>query len=155
MSGIYHPHTIMKAKQYQEFEIVPQDEHTHLRVRGSTVQDLFRNTLAGMAAFLSPDAAKSPTQGRKITQEIMVRAVDISSLLVEFISRVLAEQEARGAVFTQSAFRTFGDNFLDADITGIRVEEPAAEIRAVSYADVDIKKNPDTGMFETTLVFET
>lgn len=145
----------MKTKNYQEFEIVPQDEHTRLYVRGRTVQELFHNALAGMAYFLAPDAVKPLPAGKKIKQEIAVRAVDVSSLLVEFISQVLAEQEARGAVFIQSVFRTFGENFLDAEVTGVSVQEPAAEIRAISYADVEIKKNQDTGLFETTLVFET
>ena len=141
-------------KNYQEFEIVPQDRDTHLLVRGRTVQELFRNALAGMASFVAPDAGAMSSSGKKIKREITVHAVYISSLLVEFISQILAEQDTHGAVFTQGVFRTFGENFLHAEVTGTSVEEPAAEICAVSYADVDVKKNPDTGLFETTLIFE-
>lgn len=141
-------------KNYQEFEILPQDEGTHLLVRGKTVQELFRNALRGTAAFLAPDALKAASAGKKITQDMSVRAVDISSLLVEFITTALAEADTRGAVFTGAAFRTFGENFLEAELAGTSVSEATGEIRAVSYADVDIKKNPDSGLFETTLVFE-
>lgn len=144
----------MSAKKYQEYDIVPEAERTLVRVRGRTIQELFQNALRGVASFISPASAIPPAAGKKITREIRAQAVDISSLLVEFLSRALAEADARGAIFTTAAFRAFGENFLEAELAGALAEDIAAEIRAVSYADVDIRKNPDTGLFETTLVLE-
>lgn len=141
-------------KTYQEFEIQSQDQGARLLVRGATLQELFRNALRGTFLYVSPEAAKPAAGTTKITRDITARAVDIASLLVEFISRALAEADTHGAVFTHAVFRAFGDNFLDAELTGIAVDHTEAEIRAVSYAEVDIRKNQDTGLFETTLAFE-
>lgn len=142
-------------KNYQEFEILAQDDgDTRLVVRGKTIQELFQNALRGVMSFLWPRGAVTAPAGKKITQEIRVEAVDLSSLLVEFLSRVIAEADERGVVFTAAAFRAFGEDFLEADLIGASAEDTAVEIRAVSYADVDIKKNAETGLFETALVLE-
>lgn len=133
---------------------MPDDERTLVRVRGRTIQELFQNALSAVAAHMSSAAASPPPAGKKITRDIRAEAVDISSLLVEFLSQVLAEADAHGAVFSAAAFREFGENFLEAELAGTPGGDAAAEIRAVSYADVDIVKNPDTGLFETTLVLE-
>lgn len=131
-----------------------ESERTLVRVWGHTLQELFQNALRGIAAFMSPASAASPAAGKKITHAIRAEAVDVSSLLVEFLSHALAEAETRGIVFTAAAFRAFGENFLEAELAGTPAGDTDMEIRAVSYADVDITKNPDTGMFETTLVLE-
>ena len=133
---------------------MPEDERTLLRVRGRTIQELFQNAVRGLAFFVSPSSVASPMAGKKVTQQVRAEAVDISSLLVEFLSHVLAETDTRGVVFTAAAFRAFGENFLEGPLTGRSADDLVTEIRAVSYADVDIKKNTDTGLFETTLVLE-
>ncbi|MEK7542019.1 MAG: archease [Patescibacteria group bacterium] len=144
------------AKEGREFEIIPRDDHDVLvRVRGRTVRDLFVHALRAAAAYMHPEALTAGAGDKRVVQGIAVQAVDAPSLLVEFMTRILAEADAHGAVFTSAAFRAFGENFLEAELTGVAVEDVATEIRAVSYQDVDIKKNPDTGLLETTLVFES
>ena len=142
------------TKSPQGFEILPPAADLKTRVHGSTVQELFRHALSGAAFLVSPDAFKQVKSGRKILAELAVEAVDINSLLIEFLSRAIARAEAEGAVFTDAAFRAFGENFLEAELSGVDAGNAVHEIRGVSYEEVDIKKNPATGFFETVLVFE-
>ncbi len=139
-------------KDRPEFEILPDTGDLRLRVQGETLREVFRAALRGVALYLKPDAAKAGGSA-KVMQPIAIKAVDINSLLVEFLSEAVAQTDIRNTIFTQATFRTFGENFLEGELAGTAVEELERSIRGVSYHDVDIKKNPDTGLFEAVLVF--
>lgn len=123
-----------------------------MRIRGRTMEELFRNALHGVASYMSPGPIK--TRGGRIAEAIMVRAVDINSLLVTFLSEALARAEGRDALFTTATFRAFGEDFLEAELAGIAMDDRMRDVRAISYQDVDIKKSPETGFFETDLILE-
>lgn len=138
----------------QGFEILPHAVGLRMRAQGKTVKELFRNALRGMAFYLAPDALKPVRSAARIATAIAIEAVDLNSLLVEFLSEAIARGDGLGAVFAGATFRTFGENFLEGEISGTAIEEFARDIKAVSYQEVDIKRNSDTGLFETELVFE-
>ena len=136
------------------FEILPHTADMRMRVWGKSIQELFRAALRGMAFYLRPDFAKLPKGAKPVTQAVKVETVDISSLLVEFLSEVIAQSDISNAVFTAVNFRKFGENFLEGEISGFVAEDIEHDIKAVSYHEVDIKRNPETGLFETMLVFD-
>jgi SHS2 domain-containing protein len=125
-----------------------------MRVWGNTIKELFENALAGVAFYLVRDIDSLVRAGKKVKQAIRVETIDIDSLLVEFLSEVLAQSDVKNVVFTAATLRELGENFLEGEIAGVRVDGFEKEIKAVSYSEVDIKKNPDTGLFETVLVFD-
>lgn len=133
------------------FEILPHTVDTKMRVWGKKLEELFRNALRGVAYYLKP--APLDLAG-KIKQKVKVEAADISSLLVEFLSEVVAQSDTHNAIFTKVTFRKFGDNFLEGVLTGAKIDGFDKEIKAVSYQEVNIKKNPETGLYETILVFD-
>lgn len=136
------------------FEILPHTGDMRLRVWGKTLKDLFENALAGVAFYLVPDLESLARTGKKVGQAIRVEAIDINSLLVEFLSEVLAQSDIKNVVFTAANFKEFGENFLDGELVGVRTDGFEKDIKAVSYHEVDVRKNPDTGFFETILVFD-
>lgn len=138
----------------QKFEIIPEDICVRMRVRGKTARDLFRNALAGLAAYMKPGAMSLSKNQRQAREEISIETVDLNSLLVDFLSGVIAHADSRAAVFTGITFKKFGENFLSGELSGIATDQFDNEIRAVSYSDVDIRKNPKTGLYEALLTFE-
>ena len=141
-------------KDQQGFEISADATTIRVRAWGKTIKDLFRNTLCGMASFVKPDIFSARQKMKKQKHAIAVEAVDLNSLLVEFLSQVIAQSDFQSTLFTNVAFKSLGENFLEGELSGIKTEAFDKEVRAVSYADVDIKKNPESGLYETTLVFE-
>ena len=137
----------------QGFELLPRTADIHMRAWGKTIKELFRNALQGMAALMQPSLAHTSVL-KKEKQEIRVDAVDINSLLVEFLSKVTALSDIHNMVFTHITFKTLGDNFLEAELSGMHTDEFEKEIKAVSYHEVDIKRNPESGLYETTLIFD-
>ena len=138
----------------RDFEIIPQDGTVKMRVWGKTLEELFCNSIKGVAAYLAEGGGESVRPGAEQKHTIRIEAVDIHSLLVDCLSEVIAQSDIYNCVFSHIAFSQFGENFLEGELFGVLVEHFDNEIKAVSYQEVDIKKNPSTGNFETTLVFE-
>lgn len=138
----------------KKFEIVPDDFGVRMHVRGKTVRELFRNAVAGLAAYMKPDIASVSKNRQQTREEISIETVDLNSLLVDFLSSVVAQADSKSAVFTGITFKKFGENFLSGELSGIATDQFDNEIRAVSYSDVDIRKNAKTGLYETMLTLE-
>ena len=75
-------------------------------------------------------------------------------MLIEFLSKILAQADIASTVFIDVSFGIFGENFLDGEMAGVKVDSFAQEIKAISYERVDIKKSLTSGLYETILVFD-
>lgn len=140
----------------QGFEILPHTADMRMRVWGKTLEDIFRNALRAVALYLRSDIeelAKSKEK-RSLKERVKVEAVDINSLLIEFLSEVVAQSDIHNAVFLDATFKKFGENFLEGYLAGLKVDGFEKDIKAISYHEVDIKKNPKTELYETVLVFD-
>lgn len=144
----------MQMIHHQGFEFLPSPANVKMKVWGSTIQELFRNALRGMLFYLEPSFLSAANLKQKEKMYVSVEAVDINSLLVEFLSEVIARSDIENMVCTDISFETFGENFLTGKFSGASVDGCNNEIKAVSYYEVDIKKNPETGFFETVLVLD-
>lgn len=137
------------------FEILSHADDVRMRVWGKTIKDLFCNALDGVASYLKPEIfVLVKKKGAAVKQKIKVEAVDLNSLLVEFLSGVIAHADAHGTIFTSVTFKKFGENFLEGVINGVKIDEFDQDIKAVSYREVNVAKNPKSGFYETILVFD-
>ncbi len=154
------------AKAPEPFEIIRDtDSEIDCIARGKTIEALFDNALRVVASIIKPEAIapsgiRIPNpigfimdRGKKRRERISVEAVDINSLLVSFLSEVLTRATMLNAVFTSLSLQRFGDSFLEGHLAGVAVESFDREIQAVEEGAVDIKKNPETDLYETKLVF--
>ena len=126
-----------------------------MRVWGSTLQELFLNSLKGIGQYLLEDSSVKGRDEKRVREKFLVEAVDIHSLLVEFMSHVLARMEMGNILFTGAIFERFGDDFIQGELVGNPISEFTNEISGIAYEGVEIKKDPATGRFETTLMFDT
>lgn len=136
------------------FEILPHAADLRVRVWGKKIEELFYAALRGAASCLGPEVLKYTKRELKEKKEIRIEAVDINSLLVGFLSEVVAQSDILNTIFPAVSFKKFGENFLEGELQGKKVDSFIKEIKAVSYDEVDIKKNQQTGLYETILVFD-
>ena len=141
-------------KNAHGFEFVLHVPDVRIKVWGKTIEELFRSALCGLASYVKPGVFELTKKGKERLEEIKIEAVDINSLLVEFLSKVITESDIYNVVFTDVIFKKLGENFLEGEISGTSVSAFDKEIKAVSYYDVDVRKNSETGLYETTLVFD-
>ncbi len=138
----------------QGFELLTDAAAVRLRIRAKKLEDLFRFALKGVASFLKPEFEKMRDRSERVRHAVSVEAVDLSSVLIEFLSAAIAASDGARALFTDAKFKKFGENFIEGEFVGATVDGFDNEIKAVSYEDVDVRRDPETGMYETVLVFE-
>ena len=137
------------------FELLSDIADIKMKVSGKTLQELFKDALRGVAFYLKPEVLKSKKKNLlKEKQKIKVQAADINSLLIEFLSKILAQADIASTVFIDVSFGIFGENFLEGEMAGVKVDSFAQEIKAISYERVDINKSSTSGLYETILVFD-
>jgi SHS2 domain-containing protein len=132
------------------YEIVGHTADVKMKVRGRTFQELFGDALRGMNSIL-----KSFIEGRgkKTRREIAVEAADRSALLVDFLNEALALSLIHREIYTEVMFRELSETFLRAGLVGVGVYEFDEDIKAVTYHEVEIKKN-ENGEWGTAIVFD-
>jgi SHS2 domain-containing protein len=128
-------------------------EHTadvRMRVTAASLEDLFRDALAGTMALLDPRDAQ-PTQA--VQRRIALAAPDVTALLVDFLNGALLEAVTQRECYDGAAFQLLTQTGLDAALSGRAVAAFGAEIKAVTYHEADVRRTP-AGAWETLLVFD-
>ena len=134
--------------------MIADDQTIRINTWGKTIHELFRNSLRGMAVLMQPTVLTAGEKAKKVKQFLRVEALDLNTLLAEFLSKVIGLSDIHNLIFTNVTFKNIGDNFLEGEISGVSTDEIEREIKAISYQDVDIKRNLGSGLYETMLVFD-
>ncbi len=152
----------------KKFEILPHTADARVKVFGETREELFKNALLAMAGILNPDARRGRGSDQKrrrnqklIKAKINIQSPDINSLLVDFLSEVLYQSQMNKVIYSEVLFSKFSDPStnsgqaeLQAEIRGNKVDSFDEDIKAVTYHELEIKKSPPAGGFETIIVFD-
>lgn len=138
----------------QGFELMTDMPHLRVHAWGRTINELFRNCVCAMASVMEPTVLTAGKKMKKVKQILRVEAVDINTLLVAFLSEVIGLSDIHNLVFTNITFTRMGDNFLEGELSGVSAGETEKEIKMVSYQDVEVKRNPASGLYETTLMVD-
>ncbi len=100
------------TKQFEFVEDLTSD--VLFKAYGSTLQELFRNAATAMSSIVCELDKVSPQQSVELT----VTAEDAESLLYEWLSRLLAEQEIAELFFCKFDIELIGDKLLHATAYG-------------------------------------
>lgn len=136
------------------YQILDETPDVKMKISAPTLEELFSSALLGLASYIKSDIVQMKKADLKERHKIKVEAVDLSSLLVEFLSTAIEHADVNNAVYSLILFEKLGENFLEGKIFGTKVDSLEREVRAVSYDEVEITKNPASGLYETILVFE-
>jgi len=136
-----------------KYQILEHPAELRLRIYGKTLEELFKNAAFALAEILKHDAEKilKNSELKPKTQKLKTKSVDINSLLVDFLSEILARSQISKFVFQVSSLK-FEDTSLEAELIGFPVERFDEDIKAVSYQDLNIQKID--GIWQTILVFD-
>jgi SHS2 domain-containing protein len=135
------------------FEILPHTADVRLKIFGKTKKELFKNAVLGMAKIL--ESRKQKVESRKqIKTKVNIKSQDINSLLVDFLSEILYQSQINHAVYREIKLSKFSDDELEGEISGFKIEKFDEDIKAVTYHELDIKKNPLSNLFETIIIFD-
>jgi SHS2 domain-containing protein len=121
----------MNSRPKNSFEVLAQRDSTQLRVSAGTIEDVFRESLRGLAVVLHRGYAH--TCVTPLAVPIKVSSVDVSSLLVDFLSEVLYQSELHKVIFSDLRLKHFTNTELSGEISGCGIARFERPIRLVSY----------------------
>ncbi len=99
-------------------------------------------------------ATRDKRQAKKTEREIVkIQSIDINSLLVDFLSEILAHSQINKCVYIVSDIKIDASSLmLHASCIGYPVDHFDEDIKAVTYQDLNIQKI--NNIWQTILVFD-
>ena len=139
-----------------KYEILEHPSELRIRVYGKILEELFSNAVLAMSKIFSSDANILINANYTNREVIKIGSVDINSLLVDFLSEILAKSQISKKVYQVYKFTSFKFNDDEASLEVELIGHPAAhfdeDIKAVTYEDLDIKQID--GIWQTVIVFD-
>ncbi len=133
-----------------QYEIKEHPADVKLKVKANNLKELFEASLKGMAEIL---ALKKDLTNEEIQKEIQVDSVDLSALLVDFLSEVLTLTDINDSVFINLEIISLTETKIEARIKGFKVKKFKEEIKAVTYHKAEVKQN-NNGKYEAEILFD-
>lgn len=141
----------------KKYEILEHPAELRLKIYGKTLEELFKNAAFALVEILRRDVEKIfKNSGLKPkAQKLKTKSADINSLLVDFLSEILAKSQINKVVYQVSNIKyqaTGKQTSLEAELVGFLVDHFDEDIKAVTYQDLNIQKID--GIWQTEIVFD-
>ncbi len=138
----------------KKYEILEHPAELRLRIFGKSIEELFINAAFALAETLKHDAEEIFKSSLKAkSYKLKAKSLDINSLLVDFLSEILAKSQINKAVYLVSDLKLNPKPYtLNAICVGYSVDHFDEDIKAVTYQDLNIQKIDD--VWQTILVFD-
>lgn len=134
----------------QNFEVLPHIADLRLLVKGDTAEEVFRVSLEGMNSVIR--GKKQISKSIKSQQNVSVTSIDISMLLVDFLSEVLTLTHNHKYLYFISEIITLNDKQIVCNLNRYKIDGFDEDIKAVTYTEAELIKTDDH--FETIIVFD-
>lgn len=137
----------------KKYELLEHPAELRLRIYGKTLEELFINAAEAMADVLIKKEKRKEEREKK--EKIQIQSIDINSLLVDFLSEILAKSQINKAVYLVSNIKcqvSGKQTNLKAELIGYPIDHFNEDIKAVTYQDLNIQKID--GIWQTILVFD-
>lgn len=121
----------------KRYELLEHTADIKMKVYGKTLEELFCNAAYGMA---NVQKSKIKSRKLKIKRKISVEAVDLETLLVDFLSEILTLSDTYHEVYPKIFVSYLSKNKIKAEIFGFPVEQFDEDIKAVTYHGLEVKK---------------
>lgn len=133
----------------KKYQILDHKADLKIKVFGKTKKELFENAMLAMFKNAGYEPEKN---GRTKKRKIKILAVDLPSLLVDFLNELLYLVETKKLVFTKVKFQKFEDRKIEAVLSGKKLKKTGTHIKGATYYELKIfYKN---GKWQTVLLFD-
>lgn len=132
----------------RRFEELEYTADVGLRIFGKDLKELFENAAWGMFSLIADPSQVTP----KSHHEVELQAIDVETLLVDWLSELLYLHETEEEVYGEFVLEQMTKTTLKGHVRGGKMDEVEKDIKAVTYHDLAIEETP-TG-YEATVVFD-
>ena len=127
-------------------------EHTadvRLKVSGSTPEDLFAESVAGLMELMQP----REDQGSAVVRHVTLTSPNLTTLLIDFLGMVLLGAQTRRERYDRVRFDELTDQTLEADLTATPIAGFGRDVKAVTYHEAEVQ-SAGGAQWETMIVFD-
>lgn len=135
----------------RSFQVLEHTSDIRLKLKADTYAELFLAAIEGMNTVIKGSSDFISAMPVQLT--VNLNSIDISALLVEFLSEILLLSEKNKCLYFITEITELTDNKINCKVNGFHPEAFAEDIKAVTYTEVNIIKN-SSGLYETNLVFD-
>lgn len=134
----------------KRYEILDHPADLKIRAFGKDLKEVFVNMAQALAEQQSPVQASA----KGAAEEIKVESDSLESLFVDWLSEILYRGEVNKKVYSDFEIMEFSEKpyKIKAKIRGVAVKSKNIDIKAVTYHELEIKKNGDH--WEVIVVFD-
>ena len=134
----------------KKYEILEHKADLKIKVFSNTKEELFMNALLAMIDSMSPVIKNRDIE---TSRNIKIESLDLSSLLVDFLSEVLYLSQTNSEAYFKVKFSKFEDTELVGEISGNKAERFGEDIKAVTFHDLNIILS-ENKIWEATIIFD-
>lgn len=136
-----------------KFEYLPHTADIRMRIEADSLPLLFKAGLNGMNHILKEKHCVDD-QKRDLRRNLTITALDVTCLLIDFLSDVLTLSYTEKSVFCDLSIVEFSEKSISVEISGTAVKDGFnEEIKAVTYHEAAVSQN-EKGLWETMVVFD-
>ena len=130
------------------FEEIEHTADLALLIRGATLPELFANAARAMFQQMSEQEPAAP----RVTRRVRVTGVDVESLLVAWLNRLLSMSETRHELYTDFDVHFLSALALRATIRGGSSSGQTTLIKGATYHHLTVAESAEG--FQATVVFD-
>jgi len=123
-----------------------------LKVEADSLDELFNAGFKSLSDLLKPGYCEN-CHAFEIWQFIEIESLDITVLLIDFLSDVLTFSYTELSIFCKLEILELQPGLIRANIYGQNVSEFEEDIKAVTYHEAEVMQN-DNGNWETRIIFD-
>ncbi len=123
----------------KRYQILEHKTDLKIKVFGQDKKEIFTHSAYALAEQLNKKAVQDKKPGRKF-QVIKIKAVDLESLLVDFLNELIYLTDVYHQVYPKVKILNLTNDELEAEIYGLAVDKYDLEIKAATYYKLEIHK---------------
>ena len=136
----------------KSFEIRTQSDVLKIYALADSLKELFSASLEGLCELMHPNEGEPRTEF-DFTKSITIESIDMSALLVDFLSYSLSLMHKNRAIFSKIEIKELDEDYLQGVLHGYNIEEFAKNVKSISFHGAEIFPTIDN-KFEVTIVPE-
>lgn len=142
----------MKHKKAKDFEILNHTADIRLKVKGSSLKELFQNAAKGM--FSSVVSLEAIKKNKSISVEL--GALSKEDLLIDWLNELLFQSQTKRMLFGEFLIEKITPTHLKAKVWGEKIDKKRhhlkSEIKAATYHELLIEQ--DKNGWWTYIIFD-
>ena len=139
----------------KEFEILEHTADIGIAAYGKNKREVFINAAKGMFEIIS---GGTKNLKENIYDKIELEADNPEDLLFVWLNELLFISETKLVILNKFEIKDLSDNKIGAEVRGMKINRLGCkiekEIKAVTYHNLEIKKNEESGLWRAQVIFD-